>query len=152
MVALVWMMMSSAAGLVPGQKERDGCAVEKSLVPLVHSVVSDGLGRTHNSARGTWLSMGWLRTSGATSKEGDGVGQAAEIVHVGSALAGVVFYSLALSTVLELDTGSGQMRPTDGKHRSLPLTPHSSKCSPRYIPLHWRLYQQHPRVVSAGGR
>lgn len=79
------------------------------------------------------------------------MGRAAEIVHADSALPSVVFYSLALSTVLELDMGSGQMRPTDGKHRCLPLTPHSVR-SPRYITLHWQLYQQHPRVVSAGGR
>lgn len=42
-----------------------------------------------------------------------------------SSLPGVVFHSLALSSVLELGVASGQRCPTRGKHRSLPLTPHS---------------------------
>lgn len=41
-----------------------------------------------------------------------GPGWAAEIVHGGSSLPGVVFYSRSLSSVLELGMGSGQMWPT----------------------------------------
>lgn len=96
--------------------------------------------------------MGWVLTPGATSKEGDGGWDRQQKSSIHTALCpSAVFHSPALSSVLELGVGSGQMCPTGGKHRSLLLTPHSL-CSPRYITVSWRLYQQHPKVVSAGGR
>lgn len=123
-VALAWVVICSVARLVPGQKEMgvQWRRPSSHLHTLWFQSGVAGLKAVRGAPGSGWASF--LLQESHPRKE-MGVGQAAEIVRVDSSLPGIVFHSLSLSPVLELGMASGQRCPTSGKHKSLPLTPHS---------------------------